>query len=33
VLAPHIPHAVEPEPGTDLVLLVHHHGRAEEHHP
>lgn len=24
VLAPRVPHAVEPDPGTDLVLLVHH---------
>lgn len=27
VLAPDVPHAVEPDPGTDLVLLVHHLGR------
>lgn len=33
VLAPDVPHAVEPDPGTDLVLLVHHLGRGEEHHP
>lgn len=32
VLAPNVPHAVEPDEGTDLVLLVHHLGRAEEHH-
>lgn len=32
VLAPRVPHAVEPDPGTDLVLLVHHLGRGEEHH-
>jgi quercetin dioxygenase-like cupin family protein len=28
VLAPKVPHAVAPDPGSDLVLLVHHHGRA-----
>lgn len=33
VLAPKVPHAVEPDPGTDLVLLVHHLGRGQEHHP
>jgi mannose-6-phosphate isomerase-like protein (cupin superfamily) len=33
VLAPNVPHSVEPETGTDLVLLVHHLGRGEEHHP
>ncbi|HRG95389.1 MAG TPA: hypothetical protein PLR99_04005 [Polyangiaceae bacterium] len=33
VLAPNIPHAVEPDPATDLVLLVHHLGRGAEHHP
>lgn len=27
VLAPNVPHAVEPDPGVDLVLLVHHLGR------
>ena len=27
VLAPDVPHAVEPDAGTDLVLLVHHLGR------
>lgn len=32
VLAPNVPHAVEPDSGTDLVLLVHHLGRGEEHH-
>ncbi len=32
LLAPNVPHAVEPDPGTDLVLLVHHLGRAGEHH-
>lgn len=31
VLAPNVTHAVEPEPGTDLVLLVHHLGQGEEH--
>lgn len=33
VLAPNVPHAVEPDAGTDLVLLVHHLGRGEEAHP
>lgn len=33
VLAPKVPHAVEPDAGTDLVLLVHHLGRGEEHRP
>lgn len=32
VLAPNVPHSVEPDTGTDLVLLVHHLGRGEEHH-
>ncbi|MCU0655264.1 MAG: hypothetical protein MUF64_08245 [Polyangiaceae bacterium] len=32
VLAPNVPHAVEPDTGTDLVVLVHHLGRGEEHH-
>lgn len=32
VLAPNVPHAVEPATGTDLVLLVHHLGRGAEHH-
>lgn len=32
VLAPHVPHAVEPDPGTDLVLLVHYLGQGEENH-
>lgn len=31
VLAPQVPHAVEPDPGTTLVLLVHHLGRGPEH--
>jgi quercetin dioxygenase-like cupin family protein len=29
VLAPSVPHAVEPDAGTDLVLLVHHLGRRD----
>ncbi len=33
VLAPKEPHSVEPDPGTDLVLLVHHAGGGEHHHP
>ncbi len=33
VLAAGVPHAVEPDQGTDLALLVHHLGRGEEHHP
>lgn len=32
VLAPNVAHAVEPDSGTDLVLLVHHLGRGEERH-
>jgi quercetin dioxygenase-like cupin family protein len=32
VLAAKVPHAVTPEAGADLVLLVHHHGRADERH-
>lgn len=32
VLAANVPHAVEPDNGTDLVLLVHHLGGGEEHH-
>jgi quercetin dioxygenase-like cupin family protein len=32
VLAPKVAHAVEPDPGPDLVLLVHHHGRGSEDH-
>lgn len=31
-LAAKAPHAVEPDAGTDLVLLVHHLGRGEERH-
>ena len=33
VLAASVPHSVQPDPGTDLVLLVHHLGRGEESHP
>lgn len=33
VLAPNVPHSVEPDSGTDLVLLVHHFGHGDEHHP
>jgi quercetin dioxygenase-like cupin family protein len=33
VLAPAVPHAVQPDAETDLVLLVHHHGRGQESHP
>jgi len=33
VLSASVPHAVQPDPGTDLVLLVHHLGRGEESHP
>lgn len=32
-LAPGEPHAVEPEAGADLVLLVHHAGGGGHHHP
>lgn len=32
VLAANVEHSVEPDSGTDLVLLVHHLGRGEEHH-
>lgn len=32
VLAADVPHAVEPDAGADLVLLVHHLGRGEESH-
>ena len=28
VLAPGVTHSVEPDPGTDLAILVHHHGSA-----
>lgn len=30
-LSPNVPHAVEPDAGTDLVLLVHHLRRGAEH--
>ncbi|MDP3274819.1 MAG: hypothetical protein Q8Q09_06445 [Deltaproteobacteria bacterium] len=30
-LAPNVSHAVEPEAGTELVILVHHLGRGPEH--
>lgn len=33
VLAASVSHAVQPDPGADLVLLVHHLGRAAESHP
>lgn len=33
MLAPSVPHAVEPDAGTDLVLLVSHLGRGAERHP
>jgi len=33
VLAPNVMHSVEPDAGADLVVLVHHLGRAEEHQP
>jgi quercetin dioxygenase-like cupin family protein len=33
VLSASVLHAVQPDPGTDLVLLVHHLGRGEESHP
>lgn len=36
LLAPRVPHAVEPDPGTDLTLLVyhaHHCAHLEEVHP
>ena len=32
VLAPNVPHAVEPDTGTNLVLLVHHLGHGGHHH-
>jgi len=32
VLGPNVPHAVEPDAGTDIVLLVHYLGRGEEAH-
>lgn len=33
LLAPGVPHAIEPDPGTDLVLLVHHLGCPAEGGP
>lgn len=33
VLGPNVSHAVEPDGASDLVVLVHHLGSAEEHHP
>ena len=33
LLAPNVPHAVAPDDGTDLVLLVQHLGRGEEAQP
>ncbi|MBK8692749.1 MAG: hypothetical protein IPN17_10770 [Deltaproteobacteria bacterium] len=33
VLAASVSHAVQPDPGADLVLLVHHLGRGAESHP
>jgi len=32
VLAASVSHAVQPDPGADLVLLVHHLGRGAESH-
>lgn len=32
VLGPDVVHAVVPEPGTDMVVLVHHLGRGEHKH-
>lgn len=32
-LGPDVVHAVIPNPGTDLVLVVHHLGQGAEHHP
>ena len=32
-LAPGVTHAVQPDPATDLVLLVHHLGQGKETHP
>ena len=33
VLAAKVPHAVKPDPGTDVVLLVSHLGRDTHHQP
>ena len=33
VLAPNVPHAVEPDDGADLVLLVHHLRQGAGDHP
>lgn len=32
LLAAGVPHSVEPDAGSDLVLLVHHAGGGDEHH-
>jgi len=32
-LGPDVVHAVVPNPGADLVLVVHHLGKGAEHHP
>ena len=32
-LAPNVPHSVEPEGKTELLLLVHHLGHGKETHP
>jgi quercetin dioxygenase-like cupin family protein len=33
VLAAGVAHSVEPDAGSDLILLVHHLGQGEETHP